>query len=49
LRIAAVWTQAIGTLEEILMNNNGMYEADIVKLAEAFAANKSLKVRRAVL
>ena len=37
-------TQAIGTLEEIVMNNNGMYENEVVALSDAFAANKNLKV-----
>ena len=38
-------TQKIGTLVEIVMNNNGMYEDDICALAAAFAANKGLQVK----
>jgi hypothetical protein len=38
--------QKIGTLVEIVMNNNGMYEDDICALADAFAANKNLQVGR---
>jgi Ran GTPase-activating protein (RanGAP) involved in mRNA processing and transport len=41
--------QAIGTLKEIRMNNNGIYEEGIVAISRAVAFNPKLEVRQRAL